>query len=158
MTAMPLHKALWMLLTAAAGGCAIRAAVHPLELPSPAVPAAMVVVPPAGAIAVPESVVASAIRQAGFRSARTLSAVRRSSPSSDGAMADPSKPLPRLVGLVLGHPSTALITGVPGEAGTRILTQGDTAGGLRIRSISPHRVIVAGFDTAWTLRPPEDPE
>lgn len=108
--------------------------------------------------AVSDSEVASAIRAAGFRQARSLAPMSFGQPVTGAPPApEPPKPSLALVGVVLGRSRTLLLTGIPGSPGARLLTQGDTAGGLRVRSISSAgRVIITGYDTVWTFRPPEE--
>jgi hypothetical protein len=36
--------------------------------------------------------------------------------------------------------------------GSRAMQRGDTAGGLRLRRITPGSVVMTGYDTTWTLR------
>jgi hypothetical protein len=106
-----------------------------------------------------DSAVSAAIHAAGFRLTRSLAPVafNNSDPVVEPTP-EPPKPALALVGLVLGRTSTLLLTGIPGSSGTRLLALGDTAGGLKVRSISPSRVIVAGYDTVWTFRPLEEPK
>ena len=65
--------------------------------------------------------------------------------------ATPPKPTLTLVGLVLDGAPKALIQGIPGATGARLLGVGDTAGGVRVRRIQSDRVRVTGHDTTWTL-------
>lgn len=64
------------------------------------------------------------------------------------------KPALILVGIVWegGANPTALIIGLPGIDGTRVVRPGDVVGGLRVRAILSASVRVTGLDTAWTLR------
>lgn len=65
--------------------------------------------------------------------------------------AAPPKPVLNLVGLVLDGAPRALIQGIPGATGARLLGEGDTAGGVRVRRIRSDQVRLTGHDTSWTL-------
>jgi hypothetical protein len=41
--------------------------------------------------------------------------------------------------------------GLPGHGETMVLHAGDTAGGLRIRTVGLDTVVVSAFDTTWRL-------
>jgi hypothetical protein len=65
----------------------------------------------------------------------------------------PPKPALVLTGIVWdsrGNPS-AVLDGLPGGAGPRVVRQGEQVGALRVRHIARDRVVVLGLDTAWTL-------
>lgn len=66
--------------------------------------------------------------------------------------AGPPKPAIQLVGIAWSSEPVALLDGVPGMDGSRAMQRGDTAGGLRLRRISPREVVMTGYDTTWTLR------
>jgi hypothetical protein len=147
-----------VLMTAAAITWCAWSVSRPLRLPWPARSTAPRVGVTVEAVVVPDSAVAAAIHAAGFRPTRSL-APMTFEPSTVGLQSPPPLPKPSLalVGVVLGRSRTLLLTGVPGSPGARLLTQGDTAGGLRVRSISSAgRVIITGYDTVWTFRPPEE--
>lgn len=61
------------------------------------------------------------------------------------------KPVLTLTGIVWGELPEAVLEGLPGTNGPRVVRQGETLAGLRIRAIERSRVIVAGLDTVWTL-------
>jgi len=65
-------------------------------------------------------------------------------------------PVPRppltLAGLLLGPPHAALIEGLPGSDGARLMRAGERVGDYVLRSIATDHVVVAGRDTTWTLR------
>jgi len=63
------------------------------------------------------------------------------------------KPALALVGIVWdsGRDPTALVEGVPGVDGPRPVRQGETIGGLRVKTIKPDRVVITGLDTTWAL-------
>jgi hypothetical protein len=62
-----------------------------------------------------------------------------------------SKPTLLLVGVVNGREPSAVIEGLPGVEGSRVMRVGDAVAGLQIKSIANGRVIVAGMDTTWVL-------
>jgi hypothetical protein len=57
----------------------------------------------------------------------------------------------RLTGIILGPRPVAVIEGIPGASGGRVLAVGDTLGGLRVRRILARSATLVGFDTTWTL-------
>lgn len=64
------------------------------------------------------------------------------------------RPTLALTGLVWGGASKsgALIEGLPGVVGSRLLQVGDTIGGIRVQRIGVAEVVLAGLDTMWTLQ------
>jgi len=82
---------------------------------------------------------------------------RRPAPAYDPgrASARPSaaeaKPTLVLSGIVWGDPALAIIEGIPGRDGPQVLRTGDVVASLTVRRIEPHRVVVVGRDTTWTL-------
>jgi hypothetical protein len=65
----------------------------------------------------------------------------------------PPKPVLVLVGIVWdnGRDPTALVEGLPSVDGPRPVRQGESIGGLRVKTIKPDRVVITGLDTTWTL-------
>ncbi len=64
----------------------------------------------------------------------------------------PPKPALALVGIVLGTQAAAVIEGLPGVEGPRVVRRGETVGALSVRDIRQDHVIVVGLDTTWTLK------
>lgn len=62
----------------------------------------------------------------------------------------PARPPLALAGL-LGPPWNALVEGIPGREGGVLLQVGDTAGGVQFVALRGDTVVLAGFDTTWTL-------
>ncbi len=65
----------------------------------------------------------------------------------------PPKPALMLTGIVWdrgGNPS-AVLDGVPGAGGPRVVRSGERIGALLVRRIERDRVVVVGLDTTWTL-------
>jgi len=63
----------------------------------------------------------------------------------------PPKPTLLLVGVVNGSEPSAVIEGLPGVEGSRVVRQGDVVAGLQIKQISNSRVVIVGMDTTWVL-------
>lgn len=91
-----------------------------------------------------------------FRSDRRPAAiaydpVRGAAPPPDAA----PKPALVLSGIVWdaapGAAPEAVIEGLPGIEGPRVMRVGDIVAGLTIRRIDPTRVVIVGMDTSWTL-------
>ncbi len=102
----------------------------------------------------PDSLVAAFLGRDPFRVARRPSdvvydPVRLAQPAAPPL----PKPALALVGIVWdsGRDPTALVEGLPGADGPRPVRQGETVGGLRVKTIKPDRVVITGLDTTWTL-------
>lgn len=63
----------------------------------------------------------------------------------------PPTPVLSLVGVVIGAVPSAVIEGLPGVEGSRVLRVGDVVAGLRVKQISNGRVVIVGMDTTWVL-------
>jgi len=63
----------------------------------------------------------------------------------------PPRPALSLVGIVIGAVPSAVIEGLPGVEGSRVLRVGDVVASLRVKEISRGRVVIAGMDTTWAL-------
>jgi hypothetical protein len=77
----------------------------------------------------------------------------QSAPPVMSVLGAPLAPKPQLIlrGILGGPPWNALVEGVPGRDGVVVLRSGEQSGGLTVRAIRNDTVIVAGFDTTWTL-------
>lgn len=62
------------------------------------------------------------------------------------------KPALALVGLIGGDEATAVIEGLPGVEGVRVVRAGDVVASLLVKRIDRDRVTIVGMDTTWTLR------
>lgn len=62
------------------------------------------------------------------------------------------KPALALVGLVGGGEVTAVIEGLPGVEGVRVVRVGDVVAGLFVKQIGNDRVTIVGMDTTWILK------
>jgi len=63
----------------------------------------------------------------------------------------PPKPTLILVGVVNGIAPSAVIEGLPGVDGARVVRVGDAVAGLQVKRIANGRVVIAGMDTTWVL-------
>src|SRR5207247_10370224 len=65
----------------------------------------------------------------------------------------PPKPALALVGIVWdgGSDPTALLEGLPGVEGPRVVRTGESVASLRVKRIERERVVVVGLDTVWVL-------
>jgi hypothetical protein len=149
----------WLLLVLAClGGAALVAAVRwqPADtgMPIPVEP-----VTHAGGMLdhpAPDSIAHAMEDAAAFRERRVKTRIAFDPSQPAGAPAppqpEPARPPIQLVGIVWGSHPMALVDGIPGVDGSRAMQRGDTAGGLRLRRITPGSVVMTGYDTTWTLR------
>jgi len=87
-----------------------------------------------------------------FRASRKPAAVAFDpNPPAPQAPSNTPKPLLSLSGIVWGADPTAVIQGVPGIEGSKVVRSGDVVGGIRVSRIDRERVWLTGLDTAWTL-------
>jgi hypothetical protein len=63
----------------------------------------------------------------------------------------PPRPTLVLVGVVNGKEPSAVIEGLPGIEGSRVVRVGDVVAGLKVKKITDGRVFIAGVDTTWVL-------
>lgn len=63
----------------------------------------------------------------------------------------PPKPALTLTGIAWGAEPEAVIEGLPGTEGPRVVRVNETVGGLKIKRIASDRVVVVGMDTTWVL-------
>lgn len=63
----------------------------------------------------------------------------------------PPRPQLALFGVVQGSEPSAVIEGLPGVEGSRVVRVGDVIAGLRIKQIGTNRVVIVGMDTTWVL-------
>jgi len=71
---------------------------------------------------------------------------------ADQLAAPPPRPTLTLVGVMDGMSPSAVIEGFPGVEGSRVVRVGDAVAGLRVKTISNGRVVIAGTDTTWVLK------
>ena len=63
----------------------------------------------------------------------------------------PPRPVLAVVGVVAGIDPTAVVEGLPGTDGARVVRVGDVVGSLRIQAIAGEKVRIVGMDTVWVL-------
>jgi len=63
----------------------------------------------------------------------------------------PPRPVLSLAGVVEGGDPSAVIEGIPGVEGPRVMRVGDSSGGLQVKQIRNGRVTIGGMDTTWVL-------
>jgi len=101
-----------------------------------------------------ESLGRSAIERDPFRTTRAPVDVpydpMRSVSEGVAAAAQP-KPTLLLTGIVWGPSPEAVLEGLPGVDGARVLRVGDMVAGIGVKRIEPRRVTVVGMDTVWVL-------
>lgn len=61
------------------------------------------------------------------------------------------RPTLMLTGIIGGTSPAAVVEGMPGADGPRVLHAGDTVGALKVVRIMAHGVVIVGMDTTWTL-------
>ena len=104
-----------------------------------------------------DSLTAAAAGKAPFRASRAAPRVRYDveRPVIAGAVTAPAGPRPVLAvsGIAWGGTAraSAVIEGLPGSEGARVVRAGEVVAGLRVRRIQPNLVIVTATDTTWTL-------
>jgi hypothetical protein len=64
----------------------------------------------------------------------------------------PPKPALALVGIVAGPEPSAVIEGIPGIEGSRVMRVGDVVSGFRVKRIGGDHVVIVGMDTTWVLK------
>jgi hypothetical protein len=105
----------------------------------------------------PDSLATLAARRNPFRSSRSAATVayRASGEPEEPPAPEPPRP-PRpalaLAGIMGGADPAALIDGLPGEEGTRVLRVGERSGAYVLQSVGRDQAVVSGPDTVWTLR------
>jgi len=63
----------------------------------------------------------------------------------------PPRPVLTLEGIVDGPEPSAVLEGLPGVDGFRIVRVGDVIAGLQIKQIKKTAVVIVGMDTTWVL-------
>lgn len=104
--------------------------------------------------AIPESIGDTLVARDPFRLARRPAAVAYDPIRVGQPMAPaPPKPLLALDGIVWdgGRDPTALIDGLPGTDGPRVVRRGESVGPLRVKRIGKNLVEIVGLDTVWTV-------
>lgn len=123
----------------------------PIELPAPVQSNAIVAQRALSHAATKDSVAAIVSRDP-FRIGR-LPATAAYDPMRLAQPVAPPLPRPQLTlfGIVNGSEPSAVLEGLPGVEGSRVVRVGDVVAGLQIKQISTNRVVIAGMDTTWVL-------
>ena len=84
---------------------------------------------------------------------KPASVAYNTSPTGIVATVAPVIPMLRIAlqGTIGGPPWHAIISGVPGHAGTIIVSSGDTLGGISIRKVNRDSVTIRVKDSTWTV-------
>ncbi len=88
-----------------------------------------------------------------FRASRRPAAVPFDPNPAPPVPAEPPPPKPALAitGIVWGGQPSAVLEGLPGAEGARLVRVGEVIAGFRIRRITAREVTVTGMDTTWVL-------
>lgn len=87
-----------------------------------------------------------------FRASRRPAAVAFDpNPPAPIVASNAPKPVLTLSGIVWSGDPTAVIQGLPGIEGSKVVRRGDVVAGLKVSRIDRERVWVTGLDTVWTL-------
>jgi len=122
-----------------------------IQLPRPSAPDSSTQAGRSGIRIPPESVVAIASRDPFRIGRRPLLPAYDPLRLAEQVAPQPPKPTLTLVGLVNGSAPSAVIEGLPGVEGSRVVRVGDIVAGLHIKKITNGQVVVAGMDTTWVL-------
>ena len=135
----------------------VAAAVGPLGeggLRSSVVGSRLTVEPPPTAYPA-ESLASVVVARDPFRATRRSAEVAYDAARLEPIAAQPTPPKPALVlsGIVWssGREAAAVIAGLPGVDGPRVLRVGEQAVGITVRAISTTEVRLVGLDTTWVL-------
>jgi hypothetical protein len=102
-----------------------------------------------------ESLAAVVVERDPFRVSRRPAAVQYDPIRADEQMAPPApKPALQLEGIVWegGHDPIAVVEGLPGTDGPRVVRVGDVVAGLHVQRIARDYVRIEGVDTTWVLK------
>lgn len=151
----PVHaRALAMLLLGGMLVAFARALTQPLErvvLPAAMQPTVQVHIRPE--LDVTDSLAAEAVQSAPFRVKRAPAAQAFDARRQNGPVgAATPRPSLILTGILWGRSPAAIVEGLPGTEGGKLVRRGDIVNGVAIRSITRTTLSAAGLDTSWTLR------
>ncbi len=145
-------RVLAILATVAAAPVAVQA-LRPWP-PSAAGGAAPIAVGAAAGAARPDSLDEKVIARDPFRATRRPASVAFDPNPIPPPPAEPPPPKPVLVvsGIMWGRDPSAVLEGLPGVEGARLVRAGEVVAGIRVRRITAHAVTVTGMDTTWVLQ------
>ena len=103
-----------------------------------------------------DSLVQAAVARAAFRVTRRPTAVAydpNHAPGVAPAVQPVARPVLTVSGIAWGRglEPAAVLEGLPGVEGPRVVHVGESVGGLKVRQIRDGAVVVTGLDTIWTL-------
>ena len=141
----------WALLALGAGALA-RAATAPIGAPSNS-PTSLQRPSHPRAADYPDSLAFAVASRDPFRAARRPADVAYDPLRAASPAASEAAPKPTLVlsGIVWGAVPEAVLEGLPGIDGSRLIHERDLVAGLLVKRIERNRVVIAGMDTVWTL-------
>jgi hypothetical protein len=116
---------------------------------------AVLPVPPESASPAPlDSLALLVVNHDPFRLTRSPAAIAYSPAPVEPVYVEPPPPKPQLVltGIVWGDEPSAIVEGLPGIEGARVLRVGESSGSVRIRRITRQDVTLVGLDTTWVLQ------
>ena len=101
-----------------------------------------------------DSLVVSLVDHNPFRLDRSPAAIAYNSGPVEPADVEPTPPKPHLLltGILWGEEPSAIVEGLPGIEGARVLRVGESSGSIRIRRITRQDVTLVGMDTTWMLQ------
>lgn len=104
----------------------------------------------------PDSLASRVAARNPFRFSRTPSTWNRqvtsTMPPATPVAERPPRPALTLAGIILGDEPAALIEGLPGVEGTRVMRIGERWLDYQLREVTADHAVVAGSDTTWVLR------
>jgi hypothetical protein len=101
-----------------------------------------------------DSLVRLVSAHAPFRASRKLAIVRfdpQTGRQTAGNQPAAAKPMLMLSGIVWGTEPMAVLQGLPGIEGSKVVRRGDVIAGIRVSRIDHKRVWLSGLDTTWLL-------
>jgi hypothetical protein len=101
----------------------------------------------------PRDTAANAASRFVFRARRQGTHVAYDPAKLASAAMPPAAPKPGLTvsGIIWSASPAAVLSGIPGLDGSRVVIPGDSIAGLRVKRISAGEVVIAGLDTVWNL-------
>jgi hypothetical protein len=100
-----------------------------------------------------DSVIGALVEDAPFRATREPSRRRfePQQPQDAVALQRPPAPALYLAGIVWSSRPVAVVGGIPGTTGPRVMHPGDTLGGVRLHRLTQGGAALTGYDTTWSL-------
>lgn len=142
-----------LLLGVAGLGVAVTVAPHDRSVPYVNLPAVVADASPTPAHPNIDSLASLVVQRNVFRLQRSPSSMPYDPqrPDAEPTPPPPARPSLTVTGIIWAATPTALVEGFPGTTGARLVSPGDTVGGLRVTLITANEVLLVGMDTTWTL-------